>query len=310
MRNKLLSDRTSNDINKQVERIMRGLGNPKPPLDLRQVRELLKLDLEYYSASDDDILRETFSRMKVASKQVIKRPTLIIDAIRKLDLKALYIPDQKRILIDQELPKLKHRWNEAHEISHEIIPWHGDMMQGDNEQTLSRLCHDQIENEANYGAGRLLFLGDIFAEEANDTPPCFRGIIGLRDRYKNTITSTLWRYIECMSPEKAMFAMITDHPHIPKNDFNPMQPCRHFIRSAKFAKEFNTANEILIYGQISNYCSYQKRGLIGEGELLIKNDNGDEFLFSCETFFNTYDALTIGHCIGEHNSTFTFSDIF
>lgn len=304
MKNHLLSDRTSNDINKQVERIMRGLGNPEPPLSLRHVRELLELDREYYSASDDGVLRETFSRMKVASKQVIKRPTLIIDAIRKLDLKALYIPDQKRILIDQDLPKLKHRWNEAHEIAHEIIPWHGDMMLGDDDHTLSRACHEQIENEANYGAGRLLFLGDVFIEDANDTNPCFSEVITLKDHYKNTITSTLWRYIECAHPETAMFAMVTDHPHHPKPDFDPTCPCRYFIRSPKFLKEFSTANEISIFSQIAAYCSYRKGGLIGEGSFIIQNDNGDSFLFTCETFFNRYDALTIGSCVELSSSAF------
>jgi hypothetical protein len=30
--------------------------------------------------------------------------------------KAFYLPDRKRVLIDSSQPKLKWRWNEAHEI--------------------------------------------------------------------------------------------------------------------------------------------------------------------------------------------------
>ena len=85
---------------------------------------------------------ETFSRMKIAGRQVLLRPTILGDAVRSLSLKALYLPDQKRILLDKDLPPLKHRWNEAHEIGHDIIPWHAGMMLGDTEQTLTPACHE------------------------------------------------------------------------------------------------------------------------------------------------------------------------
>jgi len=306
MINRFLSEKTSLDIDRHVERIMRGLGNPKPPLDLRDVRELLNLDREYYSANDDGILQETFSRLKVASQQILKRPTLILDAIRKLELKALYIPDQKRILIDKDTPKLKHRWNESHEISHEIIPWHGDMMLGDNEYTLSRGCHDQIENEANYGAGRLLFLGESFVREANDTTPIFQSIFELNKRYGNTITSTLWRYVESSHLDIPMFAVVSDHPNYPKEDFSPILPCRYFIRSSRFASEFCVINEQMIFQNIKSYCGYNKKQMIGVGTIPIANDNGDCYFFQCETFFNSYDALTLGVCKGPVSKSIIF----
>ena len=40
------------------------------------------------------------------------------------------LPDRKRILLDETLPKLKHRWNETHEIWHSITPWHSEIMLG------------------------------------------------------------------------------------------------------------------------------------------------------------------------------------
>ena len=62
------------------------------------------------------------SRLKVAGQQVMSRPSLLKTAILKFSLKALYLPDQRRILIDEGEPQLKHRWNEAHEIGHSINP--------------------------------------------------------------------------------------------------------------------------------------------------------------------------------------------
>ena len=91
---------------------------------LRLVRDLLKLDRGYYSTTDDGLMREMISRMRVAGKQVLLRPTLLREAVCTLSSKALYIPDRNRILLDEDLPPLKHRWNEAQEIGHDIIPWH------------------------------------------------------------------------------------------------------------------------------------------------------------------------------------------
>jgi hypothetical protein len=44
LKNQFVEARTAKDIDRQVERILHGLGNPEPPLNLELVRELLKLD--------------------------------------------------------------------------------------------------------------------------------------------------------------------------------------------------------------------------------------------------------------------------
>ncbi|NCC62348.1 MAG: hypothetical protein EOM12_15720, partial [Verrucomicrobiae bacterium] len=119
-KNRALTPKTLQDIDNRVERVLRGLGNPEPPLRLEDVRELLKLDLAFYSAQDPGITREVISKIRVATIQIYERPTLLIDAICKLSLKALYLPDRKRILIDRDLPQKKHRWNEGHEIGHHV----------------------------------------------------------------------------------------------------------------------------------------------------------------------------------------------
>ena len=143
-KNRIISVKTARDLESRVERVLRGLGHPDPPLRLEDVRELLHLDLAFYTADDPSIVKEAISRIRVAGIQAYKRPTLLIDAIRKFSLKALYLPDRKRIMLDKTLPKLKHRWNETHEICHDIIPWHAEVMLGDNLQTLSHDCKEQV----------------------------------------------------------------------------------------------------------------------------------------------------------------------
>lgn len=296
MKNLYLKARTVADIDDQISKVLRGLGNPEPPVDLRFVRELLKLDRGYYSTSDDSLLRETFSRMKVAGLQVLKRPTLLKEAVQSLSLKALYLPDQKRILLDKDLPILKHRWNEAHEIGHDIIPWHVGMMFGDNEQTLTPACHEIMEAEANYAAGQLLFLGGRFAMEAIDVKPSLSEVLALGKRFGNTMTSTLWRFAEQAHQDRPMVALVSGHPHPAKRrpDFNPAEPCRYCVQSPAFIERFNDISEIALFSVIASYSGAQRGGILGEDEVTLTDGNGEGHVFKFETFFNGHEALTLG----------------
>ena len=297
-RNRVLSAKTAKDIDERVERVLRGLGHPEPPLRLEDVRELLKLDLDFYTADDPGILRETVSRIRVAGIQVYKRPTLLVDAIRKASLQALYLPDRRRILLDGSLPKLKHRWSEGHEIGHSLIPWHESIMLGDNSLTLNPTCQEEVEAEAevNFAAGRLLFLRERFSEEARSLEPSIEVIGNLRDTFGNTLSTTLYRVVESFGAGRPLVGMISGHPHPIRRgkDFDPSNPCRHFIQSPAFRRYFSKISEVQLFGEVSGYCGAQGGGPLGEGEILLIDDNGDHHYFQFETFFNKYDALTLG----------------
>jgi hypothetical protein len=295
-KNLLLLPKTKLDIDKRVERVLRGLGSPEPPLRLEDVRELLKLDLAYYTADDPGLAREAISRIRVGAIQVFKRPALIIDAVRKFSLKALYLPDRKRIMLDSSIPKLKHRWNEAHEVGHSLLPWHEEMMHGDNEQTLSKGCMEHIEAEANFAAGRMLFFQDRFVEEARSSAPAIDTIRGLQTTYGNTLSTTLWRFVESVGETTPTVGMMTCHPHRSRRpaDFNPMEPCKHFIQSPAFHARFSSLNGADLFKIIASYCGAQRGGVLGESEVILTDDFGTRHRFRFETFFNRYDALTLG----------------
>ena len=275
--------------------MLAGLDDPEPPLRLEYVRELLNLDLGFYTADDPGIVRETVSRIRVAGIQTFRRPTLLLDAIKKLSLKALYIPDRRRILLDSSLPQLKHRWNEGHEIAHSIIPWHKEIMLGDNVLTLYPYCQDRVEAEANYAAGRLLFLRERFAEESRSVDPSITTIRMLSKKFGNTLSTTLLRVVE-LEIDRPLVAMITRHPHESRraDDFDPSEPCRYFNQSPSFRRRFGNTSETGLYMEVASYCGAQRGGPLGEDVLLMKDDNGEDHEFFFETFYNGYDALTIG----------------
>ena len=295
MKNQFLSSATSADIEEQVEKILRGLGNPEPPLRLEDVRDLLKLDRQYYTTNDAGLMAETISRLRIAAKQIIARPTLILDAIKKWDIQAFYLPDRKRILIDEAVPSAKHRWIEGHEITHSILPWHAELMLGDTDQTLRPSCHEHLEAEANYGAGQLLFLRNRFIAQARDLPTSLATVRELSRNFKNTLTSTLWRLVESVPPSSIVFGAITCHPHRAYRpaDFSPADPCRYFIRSPEFAKQFSRVTESEVFDAIASYCKPRRGGPLGDAEIPIVDDNGQAHIFAFETFYNGYDALTL-----------------
>jgi hypothetical protein len=211
---------------------------------------------------------------------------LMIDAAKALNLKAFYVPDRKRILIDGAVPKLKHRWIEAHEITHDLLPWHHEMMLGDTTHTLTVTCHEMLEGEANYGAGQLLFLRNRFVEEARASAISFDVVKTLKIRFGNTMTTTLWRYVESVFPERAMIGIVSVHPHptMRPADFNPLDPCRYFIRSQTFANHFPHVTEIEMFAILESYCAPRRGGPLGTMEFTLTDANGDVQLFTAETF--------------------------
>ena len=291
--NLLLKPKTAAEIDQRVEKLLKDLGNPKPPLNLSQVRELLRVDLGFYSSSNDGWLGEKIHKMKVAGTQIIEQPSLILTVVRRLNLKALLLPDNRRILIDSDVPKAKHRWNESHEIIHDVLPWHEGMAHGDPEATLSPACHDLVEAEANYGAGRLLFLGREFDGMLRASTCDFKLIQSLHAQYGNTMTTTLWRVVE-LSVDAA-FGLVSAHPHKATGDIDA--DVRYFIRSPRFEAEFSKAPPASLFEAIKHRCR-GRRGPIGEGAFQVIDDRGEGREFSFETFFNGHDALTFARSKG------------
>lgn len=298
VKNRFLEARSARDIDAQVSKILRGLGNPTGPIDLDDVRSLLELDRQYYSSTNDGLLREMISKAKVAGKQVLARPTLILDVVRKFELKAFWVPDRKRIMIDEAQPKAKWRWFETHEIIHSVVPWHAGAMMGDTEYSLTPDCHEQVEAEANYGAGRLLFLQGLFDDYAKSSKPCFELVQGAQKTFGNTLTTSFWRLVETL--DMPALGVVGKHPHHDRGVIDVTQPFRYFIRSRKFLERFSSITEAEAFQMIRSYCSWKKRGPLGKAEMAITDDNGDEHVFLFETFSNTHDVLTLITYVRKH----------
>lgn len=282
------------DIRKIVDKVLRDLGNPEPPLNLAQVRALYELDLRYYSTADPGFLQEMSHRVRMAGKNISERPMILIDAIRKANLSALWLPDTRRILIDETVPKAKHRWIEGHEIGHSLIPWHHEFLFGDNEVTLDPACHAAVEAEANYASARLLFLQDKFGAEARDGALDFKAVQTMAKRYGNTLTSTFWRMIEDREPERAVFGMMTAHPFYPSIGAGPNgEPIRYFIRSAAFKAQFSNVTPEQGHAFIRKHATRRSKGKVFDATDALVDDRGEVHEFAFDSFCNQHSLLTL-----------------
>lgn len=307
MKSPQIKERIRNSIEARVAKVLRELGNPPPPLRLEDVRFLLELNLGYFQQDDAGVLNRLAHRLKVAKHQLGNRPGLLIDAVKKLDLRALWVPDQKFIMIDKLQPEAKWRWLEVHEMGHKLCDWHGDFLFGDNEFTLSPDCHLKLESEANYAAGQLLFLGDRFKNEALDMPLSFRSIQDLKKIYGNTMTTTMWRYIEQLGHDCPLVGLVSCHPHASRRPVSSASTiCKHFIQSPAFAGRFSKRTDVEIFNRVASYCGSQRGGPLGQELLELQDDNGDAHIFQFETFFNNYDALTLGYHLRSKPLTIAF----
>ena len=190
---------------------------------------------------------------------------------------------------------IKRRHAEAHEITHSITPHHQLFLLGDDRETLRTSCHEELEAEANFGSGQLLFLRERFLAEARDLPRTLDAVRGVARDFGNTITMTLWRFIEEAHEDEPMFGIISPHPrHLPK-DFDPRAPCRYFIESPAFRERFGeVVTEVMGFAAIKRYASRARGGPLGESDAVFKDSRGERHRFHMATFFNSHEALTLG----------------
>jgi Zn-dependent peptidase ImmA (M78 family) len=298
-----------NDINTHVDRLLRDMGRPEPPLSLEDVRRLQKLDLTYYSKADISLLDEMAHRAKMAGSTIMSSAKRMIDIVDQFGLRGLLMlkENEKKIYIDDKVAELKRRFIIAHEITHDLLPWHRALLLGDNESTLSPSCHQIMEAEANYGGRRLIFMGDKFRTEARDYPLSWDTIEKIKKRFGNTLTTTLWQMVQEWDPMLPVFGMVHKHPHrVSLGDSGNKDNVRYFIRSDAFKKRFGNVSDKDTFDAVRSYASMKTRGPVGAATCVLLNANGEPCDFEMFTFSNGYDLLTLGQYLSLHRRVVGF----
>jgi Zn-dependent peptidase ImmA (M78 family) len=288
VRNLFLDDHTTADINGRIDRIHKDL-RLRDRIDLASVRDLLRLDLGYYKSDDPQLAAEVVHSLKIGAKRIVDAPRMLLETVKKFDLRALLLWKPRRIFIDENLHDIKKRWSEGHEIAHSLLPWHEEYLLGDDQSTLSPACHERIEAEANYACGRLLFPAKIFTDLSASSTPSMAHVSALSKQFGNSITTTLWRYVENSSGLK--FGIISQHPHY-RNEDEP--DVKYLILSRQMFVEFPALTEQALFDAMKTYCTRRRGGPLGIGLSVATNANGEKVTFHMDSFANTHQVLTLG----------------
>ncbi len=308
MKNTPIDPYTAHDIQDIVGRVLREV-SPEPPINTDEVLNRLNLDLHYFSLTDPGLRQEMVHRVKVGAIELAEKAAeSLFSVAEKAQVWGLWLPWKKgsgektrgRVLISNEAPKLKHKWIKAHEIGHSLIPHHKRFLFGDPEANLNPACLEQLEREANYAAGQLNFMQGRFVEEANDHERTIKSIQTLAKTFKNSLPSTLWRFIEEAHKGEPLVGLVTALPH----DRTAAEPCRYCIESPVFRERFGKVSEEELIDVLRSYCRYDRRkGPLGSAEVRLEDANGQQHNFHFETWASPYDVLTIGVYAGPVRSS-------
>lgn len=302
----LIDPFAAEEIDESVNRILRDLGQPEPPLRLEDVRDLLKLDLTYYSKADLDLLDEISHRTVMAGSAIMSNARRMWDVVTKVGLRGLLVPSQRQIFIDDEVADLKKRFLIGHEIAHDFIEWHRDLMMGDNEHSISPQCYNTMESEANYGSRRLIFLGDRFTTEWRDQGEFdWKAVSSVGKSFGNTLTTTLWEIVNS-SPDRVLGLMSVHPRHTGFCERAGTGNVAYFFGSSSFEAQFSNISEDDVFRGICTYVGFNKRGPLGSGIQTLADVNGDLFDFEFSSFCNGYDVLTYAWMTGPHRSVVGF----
>lgn len=122
------------------------------------------------------------------------------------DIEARKPPALKRILgallhrervalVDRSQPEPRARLTEAHEIGHQIIPWHQAAFQLDDEERLLGRTRDQLEREAYLAGGHLIFQGEHFWGRALDYQVSIGTPVALAPEYGASLHAAIRYYV-------------------------------------------------------------------------------------------------------------------
>lgn len=108
-----------------------------------------------------------------------------------LDRRAREIHINPDVAIDGQ-----RRFKQLHEVTHDILPWQGELAYADDAMTLSWRTHKRFEREANQGGAELLFQRELFTQMANDHKIGFPAVLELANQFGASYHASFRRYVE------------------------------------------------------------------------------------------------------------------
>lgn len=155
------------------------------PTPLPQVMDVAKLVLAGEIELEPEMKRKLRDRF---GDLVDKALGIILGSIRF---------DTRGVYLKPDMYWLKKRFVQAHEIGHEMLPWHRELYAFlDDKTRLSDRINDIYERQANQAAIEILAQGDGLRREADDSTITFGLVESLGDRFQISMQAAARRIVE------------------------------------------------------------------------------------------------------------------
>lgn len=113
----MIEQATRQEIDKVAWKILREAGVVKPPVPIGALLDHLHLYREFYDLRNPGILDRAKHKIRVGGAR-------LAEILQKVNLVAVLLSDEKRIIVNSELPERKRDGPSFHEVTHRILGWH------------------------------------------------------------------------------------------------------------------------------------------------------------------------------------------
>jgi hypothetical protein len=199
--------------------------------------------------------------------------------------------------VDRSQCEPRARLTEAHEIGHQIIPWHKAAFHLDDEERLLGTTRDQLETEAYLAGGHLIFQGQHFLKHALDYQVTIATPIALAPDYGASRHATV-RYYVLHHPDPVALLVTGRYQHR-----DGSVPIWASVESATFTTKYGNLAEmmngrLLIAGGAGQPLGDIARQAMNTTEVAAKdlplhNLRGDRRDFVAEAFYNQHNLFVL-----------------
>lgn len=193
--------------------------------------------------------------------------------------------------------KPRARLTQAHEIGHQIIPWHKGAFQLDDEERLLGITQEQLEIEAYLAGGHLIFQGQRFHRQALDYKVSMRTPVALADEYGASLHATI-RYYVTHHPDPVALLVTGRY-----TDRDGRVPLWRSIESPAFFRAYGCLEDrmnghlVIAGGQGRPLGDIAQRAMtvsdVVSKDMRIHDLSGEPREFVAEAFFNQHNLLVM-----------------
>jgi hypothetical protein len=204
---------------------------------------------------------------------------------------------ERLALVDLSQPEPRARLTKAHEIGHQILPWHQAAFRLDDKERLLGQTRDQLERQAYLAGGHLIFQDGHFWQRALDYRVSIATPVALSPDYGASMHATI-RYYALLHP--AAVSVLVAGRYV----CNGSVPVWDSVDSPSFLARYGRladrmAGQMMIaggqgqpLGDIAMKAMSSQAGVAAK-DVIIPDTRGEERVFIAEAFYNGHNLFVM-----------------